>query len=63
MRAHDRAAIRDIPRFSLTILRYSRGCLQTVEVDGLTERQVGERKAHERECWSGYELDFEVVRS
>lgn len=51
MSAHDKAAARHARRFSLTVLRYSGGCMQTAEFDGLTEGEVEAHKALEREMY------------
>jgi hypothetical protein len=65
MSAHDKAAARHARRFSLTVLRYGAGCMQTVEFDGLTESEVEAIKAVEREMRPenpayGTGVDFEV---
>lgn len=75
MSVHDRAAARAVPRFNLTVIKYHGGCMQTFEYEGLTEREVEQRKALDIETWgypalqgehpfSGfYSLDFEVQRT
>lgn len=65
MRAHDRAAARNVRRFTLTVCRYSNGCIQFAEFPSLTEREVEERKALEREMmpecpWGTRSVTFDV---
>jgi hypothetical protein len=65
MSAHDKAAARHARRFSLTVLRYGSGYMQTVEFDGLTASEVEARKALEREMRPanpayGIDVAFEV---
>lgn len=67
MSVHDRAAARTVPRFTLTVCRYSHGCIQFAEFDGLTEREVEERKALEREMlpecpWGTRSVTFDVEK-
>lgn len=65
MSAHDKAAARHARRFSLTVLRYGWGYMQTAEFDGLTDSEVEARKALERQMrptnaeW-GIDVAFEV---
>lgn len=68
MSAHDKAAARHARRFSLTVLRYGAGYMQTAEFHGLTDSEVEARKALEREMRPtnpayGIDVDFEVSLS
>lgn len=65
MSAHDRAAIRNVHKFTLTVSRYSNGCVQFAEFSGLTEREVEERKLIEREMlpdcpWGTHNVTFDI---
>jgi len=65
MRAHDRAAARNVRRFTLTVCRYSNGCAQFAEFPSLTEREIEDRKALEREMmpecpWGSRSVTFDV---
>lgn len=63
MSVHDRAAALSVPKFTLTTIRYSNGCMQVTEDDGLTAREVEDRKRFKRECWPApyHDVSFEVT--
>lgn len=64
MSAHDRAAVRNARRFTLTVTKSDPGAVQSWDVSNLTAREVETEKAHYRECYvyegSPYTLGFEV---
>jgi hypothetical protein len=62
MSIHDRAAVRAVPKYTLTVSRYLDGCSQTVEFSGLSLDEVEAEKAVQRECYANHELSFDVER-
>jgi hypothetical protein len=69
MSVHDRAAVRSVKRFDLSIGRYHAGCARWETIEGLTKSQVDAEIRLACETWgypddgdgsNGYALIFEL---